>query len=159
MASLKLMAIHPPFRLALRPLKSSGRRRNSRSPASFRDLLRPLLTPRSLRFRRRPPFQMLSEVSPGKSFDLHRTTAGSTFLPLGRRGFAVIGPLAPGRPSPLIRFLFIGPRLRSPLLSPPPHGRPPCGSLGFLHPRPRRTRTSMSKPMLGTPTRAPPLRG
>jgi hypothetical protein len=40
------------------------------------------------------PFQAQSEISPGKSIDLHRTIAGSTSSSLGRESFAVICPLA-----------------------------------------------------------------
>ena len=43
------------------------------------------------------PFQASGETSPGKNDDLPRTIAGSTPLPLGRRSFAVSGPLAPVR--------------------------------------------------------------
>ena len=43
------------------------------------------------------PFQALGETSPGKNDDLPRTIAGSTPLPLGRRSFAISGPLAPVR--------------------------------------------------------------
>ena len=67
----------------------------------FVGLLWPLLTSRSAG---RPnsampasPFQASGETSPGKNDDLPRTIAGSTPLPLGRRSFAVSGPLAPVR--------------------------------------------------------------
>ena len=43
------------------------------------------------------PFQASGETSPSKNDDLPRTIAGSTPLPLGRRSFAVSGPLAPVR--------------------------------------------------------------
>ena len=68
---------------------------------AFVGLLWPLLTSRSAG---RPnsampasPFQASGETSPGKNDDLPRTIAGSTPLPLGRRSFAVSGPLAPVR--------------------------------------------------------------
>ena len=40
------------------------------------------------------PFQAQGEISPGKSIDLLRTTAGSTQRPLGHESFAVLRPLA-----------------------------------------------------------------
>ncbi len=54
-------------------------------------LICPLLTPRSA--SQTSPFQA-GEASPGKNDDLPRTIAGSTPLPLGRKSFAVMGPLA-----------------------------------------------------------------
>ena len=64
----------------------------------FVSLLWPLLTSRSARpLGPASPFQALGETSPGKNDDLPRTIAGSTPLPLGRRSFAVSGPLAPVR--------------------------------------------------------------
>ena len=64
----------------------------------FVSLLWPLLTSHSARpLGPASPFQALGETSPGKNDDLPRTIAGSTPLPLGRRSFAVSGPLAPVR--------------------------------------------------------------
>ena len=40
------------------------------------------------------PFQAQSEISPGKTTDLHCTTAGSTSPCLGHESFAEFGPLA-----------------------------------------------------------------
>ena len=40
------------------------------------------------------PLQAQGEISPGKSIDLLRTTAGSTQLPLGHESFVVACPLA-----------------------------------------------------------------
>jgi hypothetical protein len=50
---------------------------------------------RSAHLGRASPFQARGEISPHKNGGLRRTTAGSTPPPLGRRSFAVIGPLAP----------------------------------------------------------------
>ncbi len=67
----------------------------------FVGLLWPLLTSRSAGTHDSAvpasPFQASGETSPGKNDDLPRTIAGSTPLPLGRRSFAVSGPLAPVR--------------------------------------------------------------
>src|SRR5271156_6911784 len=59
---------------------------------SCRRLLRPLLTSRA--GSSPSPFQAQGEISPGKNALLHRTTAGSTPLPLGHKSFAVHCPLA-----------------------------------------------------------------
>ena len=91
----------------------------------FVGLLWPLLTSRSAG---RPnsampasPFQASGETSPGKNDDLPRTIAGSTPLPLGRRSFAVSGPLAPVRsasyPVPVRRLT----RFVSRFVQPTPH--------------------------------------
>src|SRR5271154_2789541 len=71
-----------------------GERSSSFSP-SFgprRSLLRPRLTSRA--GWTPSPFQAQGEISPGKNALLHRTTAGSTPLPLGHKSFAVHCPLA-----------------------------------------------------------------
>ncbi len=63
---------------------------------------------------------------------------------------------SPRPPAPCIRFLFVGPRLRSPL---PPHARSPsrsCGSLRLRWPAHERTCTSWLMPTLGAQLRRPP---
>ena len=77
------------------------------------------------------PFQAQGEISPGKNIDLHRTTAGFTSPCLGHNSFAVIA-RSPCSAPPPIRFLFIGPRLRSPLPSRRPRRPTLCGSLRSL---------------------------
>ena len=83
------------------PFGPSSDKAGSKRIMHFVGLLWPLLTSRS---GGRPnsampasPFQASGETSPGKNDDLPRTIAGSTPLPLGRRSFAVSGPLAPVR--------------------------------------------------------------
>ena len=83
------------------PFGPSSDKAGSKRIMHFVGLLWPLLTSRSAG---RPnsampasPFQASGETSPGKNDDLPRTIAGSTPLPLGRRSFAVSGPLAPVR--------------------------------------------------------------
>jgi hypothetical protein len=133
---------HPALRsanLALRPasrysrfwiwLPSSGRQRDFNPPeqCTAQRTLRPLLTSRS--GSTPSPFQAQSEISPGKNALLHCTAAGFTPPTLGHKSFAVRCPLALSA-SPLIRFLSIGPQLRSTL---PPHTRSPSCSCASLH--------------------------
>ncbi len=74
------------------------------------------------------------------------------------RGFAVTGPLARHR-RPLIRFLFIGSRLCSALLSGPASRRVlfhPCASLSLhVHHVVKRTYTSWLSNLLGTQEKGP----
>ena len=73
-------------------------------------------------------------------------------------GFAISCPLARHR-RPRIRFLFIGSRLCSTLLSDPASRRRPCASLSLhLHQVVKRTFTFELSNMLGTQTKAPILR-
>ena len=64
----------------------------SRWPLPEPPLLRPLLTSRA--GSKPSPFRAQGEISPGKNAFLHCATAGSTPLLLGRKSFAVSGPLA-----------------------------------------------------------------
>src|SRR6202034_4667811 len=76
-------------------------------------------------------------------------------MPLMDMGFTVICPLARHR-MPLIRFLFIGSRLCSTLLSDPPSPERPCASLSLhLHQVVKRTCTFELSNMLGTQTKSP----
>jgi hypothetical protein len=129
-------------------------------PAST-PLLRPLLTSRP--GSSPSPFQAQAEISPGKNRGLHRTVAGSTPPSFGRKSFAVFGPLAlddfalypvlvhrpaASLPAAFSAGLAAGPTSRS--------ASSPCGSLGSPRPGSRRTCTSTSRFMLGTPKgRAP----
>jgi hypothetical protein len=75
--------------------------------------------------------------------------------PLMDMDFAVIGQLVRRR-MPHIRFLSIGSRLCSTLLSDPASRRRPCASLSLLlHQDVKRTYTSKLLNMLGTPTERP----
>lgn len=94
--------------------------------APRRSLLPPLLTSRS--GSTPSPFQAQGEISPGKNAFLHCTTAGFTPPTLGHESFAVCC-RSPCSASPHIRFLFIGPQLRSTL---PPHARSPSRSCASL---------------------------
>ena len=128
-------ALHPPSRSALRCRESAATMASADS--SLRSVARPL------------PFQARGEVSPGKEYDPS---------PHSRRiylawGLAIAASRVPARSPPparpRIRFLFVGPRLRSPL---PPHGRSPsrsCGSLRLRWPAHVRTLTSWVVSMLG----------
>ena len=118
-------------------------------------LLRPLLTSRSRPLGPASPFQAQGEISPGKNAVLHRTTAGFTspgpWSSRASRSFA----RSPCSAPPPIRFLFVGPRFRSPL---PSHARSPsrsCGSLRSRWPASGRTFTSKTAPMLGAQTEKP----
>jgi hypothetical protein len=123
---------------------------------AFPPLRRPLLTSRSAASSATSPFRTSDEISPGTSPDLPCTAAGST--PPDRWVPELGGPW-PARPgrlrlvsdscSPARRFV---PRFRQRR----PHDRRLAGSLGFLHPRSRRTCTSSSVPMLGAQTERPP---
>ena len=84
--------------------------------ASLARLLWPLLTSRSAGLRPASPFRAQGEISPGKSIGLRCTTAGFTSPRLGHEGFAVSA-RSPCSAPPRIRFLFVGPQLRSPLPS------------------------------------------
>lgn len=76
------------------------------------------------------PFRARGEISPGKVCGLCRATVGSTTPVLDRWSFAILCSLAPtGTAS--IRFLFVGPRLRSPLLSAPASRPDPLGLVRF----------------------------
>ena len=83
------------------PFGPSSDEAGSKRMTHFVGLLWPLLTSRSAGGQNSAvptsPFQASGETSPGKNDDLPRTIAGSTPLPLGRRSFAVSGPLAPVR--------------------------------------------------------------
>src|SRR5713101_3637299 len=90
-------------------------------------LLRPLLTSRSA--LRRRPFrhearspQVRVVTFPAQPPDLRR-------LPLVARASRSLA-RSPWSAPPPIRFLFVGSRFRSPLLSALPLGHSPCGSLG-----------------------------
>src|SRR5208283_5143062 len=75
-------------------------------------------------------------------------------VPLMDMGFAIIRPLARHR-MPHIRFLFIGSRVCSTLLSDPASRRRRCASLSLhLHQVVKRTFTSKLSNMLGTRTKA-----
>src|SRR6266568_1440852 len=71
------------------------------------------------------------QISRGNFSRLPRTTAGSTFCVLDGYG---LRDNTPARPTltPHIRFLFIGSRFCSTLLSDPPCGGSPCASLTLL---------------------------
>ena len=124
---------------------------------AFAWLLWPLLTSRSA-VRTASPFRAQGEISPGKVSDLLRATAGFTLTACGRESFAVACPLALPC-TPAIRFLFVSPRVRYPLLSALPSRSAPCGSLGSLRPTPQGTSTPKSQSMLGTHERGAPSRG
>ncbi len=89
-------------------------------------LLRPRLTSRS--GSTPSPFQAQGEISPGKNALLHCTTAGFTPLPLVTRASRFVA-RSPWSATPHIRFLSIGPQLRSTL---PLHGRSPFRSCASL---------------------------
>ena len=141
------------------PFGPSSDKAGSKRIMHFVGLLWPLLTSRSAG---RPnsampasPFQASGETSPGKNDDLPRTIAGSTPLPLGRRSFAVSGPLARSA-APRIRFLFVDSRVRFTLRSAYASRRTPCASLRSLRPGSGRTFTSKSSPMPGPPHKRDP---
>ena len=81
---------------------------------------------------------------------------------LRRRALVVrasrISARSPCSTMPRIRFLFIGPQLRSPLPSRRPHGSTLCGSLPSLRPACERTYTSKVAPMPGALKKAPRMR-
>jgi hypothetical protein len=80
---------------ALRPASSRSANAPPRSVLRSRprrSLLRPRLTSRA--GSTPSPFQAQGEISLGKNALLHRTTAGSTPLPIGHKSFAVHCPLA-----------------------------------------------------------------
>src|SRR6266568_1936357 len=122
--------------LAPSPFESHGRSAlpTVRPFAVLPPLLRPLLTPRSALgqplkgrrpFRReaRPP-RIRALAFPARPPDLRR-------LPLVTTASWLVAH-SPWSASPAIRFLFVGPQVRSPL-PPVPASRPsPGGSLGFL---------------------------
>ena len=94
-------------------------------------LLWPRLTSRSA--PRRRPFrrkarspQVRPSAFPARPPDLRRLALG--------RGASRSLARSPWSTPPRIRFLFVGPRVRSPLPSAPPSRATPCGSLGSLRP-------------------------
>jgi len=138
-------SIRSPRRLALR----LGAVVPTRSPP----LLRPLLTARSTESRtQRRPFRHEASSPQVRLIDCPCTSAGSTERLLGRKSFAVIGPLALIRPASYPVAVRHPAGLATPLLSTTLSRLPPCGSLGSLRPTPQRTSTSKSIVMLGTPT-------
>jgi hypothetical protein len=111
-----------------------------------RRLLRPLLTSRSVLPRR--PFNHKARSPRVRTHSFTARPPDLRRLILDHKSFAELRPLALIAP-PCIRFLFIGPQLRSTL---PPHGRSPfrsCASLRSLWSARERTFTSKSAPVPG----------
>ena len=139
---------------AVRPFVDGAGYKRLRHPDR---LLWPLLTSRSAAssFPSASPFQAQGEISPGKNSDLPRTTAGSTWLRLGRESFAFRWTLALlGHASYPVSVRRLD-GFATPLLSALPSRSAPCGSLGSLRPTSQRTFTSQSMFMLGTQTKRP----
>ncbi len=107
----------------------------TRVPRLVSRLLRPLLTPaprsetsRSLQSRMRPGQRCRPPVISPAAFDARPSDIRAALLT--EMAFAKPGSLGQCS-SPHIRFLFIGPRLCSPLPSDDASRRRPCGSLTF----------------------------
>src|SRR5690606_12685997 len=115
-------------------------------------LLRPLLTSRSAALRRRP-FRRKARSPRVRTLSFVARPSDLRRLSLATRASRSLA-RSPWTAPPRIRFLFVGPRLRSPL---PPHGRSPfpsCVSLRLLWPAHERTFTTKTAPTPGAPNRA-----
>ncbi len=136
-------SLFPLSRFALHPFSPSLLQTGTTTSADF--------SLRVASYRTASPFQMQSEISPGKNIDSPRTSAGYTQLHFGHNGFAVPGPLALLRHAsdPVsVRPASLDPRFFQPV----PRGTPaPCASLGSLWPVHHRTSTYHLMFMLGTP--------
>src|SRR6185437_10192464 len=96
-------------------------------------------------------FRDTPQTSRGKFDRLQRTTAGFTTSSLDGSGTSRYFARSSAAVCLFIRFLFIGSRLCSTLLSDPASRRRPCASLSLhLHQVVKRTFTSKLSNMLGT---------
>jgi hypothetical protein len=102
----------------------------------------------SLRLDRRRPFRREARSPQVRTSAFLARPSDLRHQPLATRASRSFG-RSPWRVPPRIGFLFVGPRVRSPLPQDPRSRSGPCGSLRFLRPGPERTCTSESMPMLG----------